>query len=492
MFFKNILKTHKIKKSWHHFGAFESGITGAEKHHSETALCYNFLVENGALKTGVGFSRIQAPISEESIYDRYVLASSVPKGDLWHFKCFDPQKNARCDKVFWSTDDGNLEVMEVMAYSQTAVTLDTNFSAPPAGIGYTDASGQDMFLFSTQGALMKFADGTVASVLAELPQFMDICYAYDRLWGVVAGKRNRVLYSNKLDPTLWTSEENFLLFDDEIGAVNKLVLFEGDLYAFREHGITKISEYGTAREFVVSSVFVTKSTIYGKTVVVCGDKILFLTRDGLYSFNGNGVQPVLPRLKRFLQKNVNKFAVACFDGRFYVLACKLNFADDEIVGCEGFVDGFHNNALVLFDIDANQASLMRGMDVRSLVAVVLGKFCKVFASFYGQYANKIGVMDFSGAMFETPLPKLWKSHNNFLGATEVRNLRKIVVDTPTDCILTVYADAEKQSFVVVGDDLVQDVCMFTKGRKIAVEFSTTGDALIYPPKILFEEIVDKY
>ena len=220
----------------------------------------------------------------------------------------------------------------------------------------------------------------------------------------------------------------------------------------------------------------------------CGEEILFFARDGLYTFNGATAKQILPLLSGYLEGVSNEYAVACFDGENYYLACRLNFNDSQIVGAENNEDGFKNNALVVLNVQTETAHIMRGMDIRSLVAVSAENLCKVFATFYGEHNEKIGMLDKTGAMFGQNLPKVWKSKMHDFGVPEqIKNLRKIVFDAPKDCILTVKTDLEEQSFVVVGKQGLQEISTFIKGRKFRLEFSAENNAEIYSARVIYEE-----
>lgn len=487
MFLKNILKTKKVLKKSHTFEAFKSQISGKNLLGNETRVCYNFITKRGGLQTGYGFSSPVLSVGDDSGLMREIFIGSGEKCDLWHFRCFNTATNARIDKVFFSYADFSLGYFDLFGYSQNATALETSFDSLPTGINFT-VDDQDVILFSTDGSLVTFAVGTSAMKTAVLPKFVDLCSAHGRLFGVVAGKQNKILFSETLDPSLWTAEESAITLDEFQGACNKLIYFEDDIFAFRDYGITKISEYGTAREFVMYDVFSTKSKIYGKSVVRCGEEILFLARDGLYTFNGGTAKQILPLFSSYLEGVCNENAVACFDGENYYLACRLNFRDFQTVGAENYEGGYTNNALVVLNVQSGDAHIMRGMDIRSMVSANAGDVCNVFATFYGQHKEKIGMLDLSGAMFGAHLPKVWKSKMNNFGTPEkIKNFRKIVFDAPKDCILTVKTDLEQQSFVVVGQENLQEISTFVRGRKLWLEFSAEADAEIYPAKVCYEE-----
>ncbi|MBO5310317.1 MAG: hypothetical protein J6A98_03880 [Clostridia bacterium] len=488
MFLKNILKTKKVAKKFHRFASYKSAIVGKNLKENDTRVCYNFITKRGGLHTGYGFSNLVLPVEEGSATTREVFVGNAEKCELWHFHAYSSTNGTHIDKVFFTMVDGNLGYFDVFGYNQNAVSLETEFSSPPAGICFT-ADDEDAILFSTDTGLMRFALGKTSTQTAVLPRFVDLCSAHGRLFGVVSGRQNKILFSKILDPSLWTAEEDSILLDELQGPCNKLIYFEDEIFAFRDYGVTKISEYGIAREFVLYDVFATKSKIFGKTVVRCGEEVLFLASDGLYTFNGATAKQILPLLSGYLDGVTNENSVACFDGENYYLACRLNFNDTQTVGAEGYEGGFKNNALVVFNVQTENAHIMRGMDIRSLLAVNAGNVCKVFATFFGEHAAKIGLLDMSGAIFGQNLPKVWKSKMESFGTPEkIKNFKQVVFDAPKDCILTIKTDLEQQSFVVVGGDCLQQISTFMRGKKFRLEFFAEAQAEIYPAKVVYEEI----
>ncbi|MBR5226927.1 MAG: hypothetical protein IKV69_02500 [Clostridia bacterium] len=484
MFFKNLLKTKKYKKTNFLFDDYKNFLVDDNK---ETKLCYNFFVEDDALTSGLGFQNITLPIAEGSQTERTLDQVSKVKCDLWHFPCYDKATNTRQDKVFCSTECGNLLYFDIFALSRTPVILETNFDVLPSGVTYTK-DDVDKMLFSASGKLTSFQVGEFASVEAILPQFVDLVWAYDRLFGVVEGKRDEILFSNILDPTMWTLDEEKIVLNDNQGSANKLVYFNDDLFVFRDYGITRISEFGVAKDIELFNVYSSKSKIYGKTVVHCGNKILFLARNGLYSFNGSKVQKILPMLTKYLGRFNNKNACGVFDGQNYLLACKLNFFDDKLIGCEDYEEGFTNNAVIVYNVFDESVNVVRGVDIRSMLKVNSQGVEKVFVTFFGEHKTKIAMLDCSGKIFDKSLPKCWQSKKFDFGALDkTKNVREIFVRAYSDCIVSVQTDIEVESYVVVGKNDVQRIKTFVRGKEIAVEVLAEDTSKILPLKLVVEE-----
>lgn len=484
MFFKNLIKTKKFKKTNFLFDDFKSFLHEDNK---ETKICYNFFAENGKLVNGFGFCDVSLPVEDGQETLRTIDMGSWTKCDLWFYPCFNKETGIRNDKVFCSTECGNLIYFDVFGYDLTTVFLEQNYSSLPSGISFA-VDGVDKMLFSGGGKLTSFEVGNYATVEAVLPQFIDLNWAYDKLFGIVEGKRDEILFSDNLDPSLWTTDENKIVLKDELGSANKLMFFNGDLFVFRDFGITRISEFGVGKDIELFNVYSTKSKIYGKSVARTGDKIFFLARNGMYSFNGSKVQKVLPKLTKYLARFDNKNAVATFDGQNYILALRLNFFDDRSVGCEEFEDGFTNNAVIVYNVFDEAVNVVRGVDIRSLLKISTGGTEKVFATFFGEHKSKIAMIDLSASVFGKSLEKLWQSKDFDFGALDkVKNIRQIFASSENNSIVSLKTDLENQGFVVVGKTDTQKIRTFVKGQKISVQISATENANILPPKLVFEE-----
>ena len=98
-----------------------------------------------------------------------------------------------------------------------------------------------------------------------------------------------VRFSANFDLTEWDEspeEGGFIELVDERGECNKVLSFNDYVYIIREHGISRLSAYGEQEEFSVTHLFLSTDKIYHNTAVLCGDRILMLCSDGVYSFNG--------------------------------------------------------------------------------------------------------------------------------------------------------------------------------------------------------------
>lgn len=74
------------------------------------------------------------------------------------------------------------------------------------------------------------------------------------------------------------------------GRILNLVVYADKIIAVREKGLTVITAYGNPENFKVSHIEQKLPEIYKNTSAVVGNKLVFYTKNGLYSFNGAGAE----------------------------------------------------------------------------------------------------------------------------------------------------------------------------------------------------------
>ena len=135
--------------------------------------------------------------------------------------------------------------------------------------------------------------------------------------------------------------------------------------------------------------------------------ILFLTKDGVFSFNGVKVSKLKVEL---LNLNIDcENAVAATLQNKYYLALKINFNDNKTILCEA--DSYVNNALIVIDINDYSCEIVRGADIKGLLAVKTEEFEKMLAIFNSGYKNRVGEIVNVSHFMENNLPKFWQSEN---------------------------------------------------------------------------------
>lgn len=268
-----------------------------------------------------------------------------------------------------------------------------------------------------------------------------------------------------------SKNSGYISLEDELGYARKIVTFNEDVYVFRDYGISKINYI--KKEISVSQIYLSNTKIYTNTVCVVGNSILFMTKDGLYSFNGVKVSKTKVDFLNSLTVE-NNGAVASSLGEKYYLALKLNFDDDKQVLCEQ--GDYVNNVVIAVDTINFGYEIIRGVDVKTLLPVKTEMFEKMLVVFNSQHKNIIGEIVDVPKCVEENLPKFWLGEN--------------IVDTTNTKLFTklsVMADAGVK-FSVLYDDKTMEFTTYKNGlneftfkiccKEIKMEISSENESAV--------------
>lgn len=498
MFYSKPLLTKKVTNYKVSFSAFQSGMNSEIDEgilpYKYAKSCYNYCIENGALKDGIGFESVKFPKSLDDLEtEREILLekNEQPKA-LWVYKYFDAKKNVSDYRLMFYITSGKIKWFQIITpYIYTFGMAGVLYSeGVPNAVNYR-LNGVDYMIFSSAtDGMWKYTAYKTAQKIENGPSIVSMCLHYERLFAIVEnGERNRLSFSANLDPTNWNEsldEGGFIDMQDERGPLNCVVSFNDYVYVFRDFGVARVSAYGDQSSFSVSQLFVSSSKIYGKSVCVCGDQILFLARDGLHTFNGSTTSKLTLGIESLLKNVLNENCTALYHNGKYYLACKLNFNDDEKVGCENYSDGYVNNALIEYNLNTGEVSVSRGIDICSMVVVDNGYFCKVLACFNGEYRFKIGQMTRDGKLFGEPLKKCWVSpKSNLSYPTKMKRVKEVLVKTKSACKVKIETEKGYKIYNVVGSNKTQRLKTNVYGEQIEISFisQTTDTTEISCPQI---------
>lgn len=496
MFIKNKIKTRKTQSVSLEYAEFAENMNSDTSDVvlplSQTKLSYNFCARTGKLATGYGFSPLRLPTENGSLDTREIVIYEESNIlGLWQFRFYDHDRNRQEERLMWFNADGYLVYCNIFDYDSSSYEINDieALDSVPNGMNLT-INDTDYMIFAHKNGVMKLTQNT-KSVNNEFPldKFLSITNAYGGIYAIIDGKRNKITYSHtNLDPTEWGLAEAVLDITDERGACNKLVYFNDYLYAFRDYGITKISKYTTTSDFSTTNLYYTTAKIYGDTVTQCGDNILFLASDGLYSFNGNSTDKFKININNLLTEN-NENAVACYNAGKYFLACRLNFGDSEKVGEENFAGGYTNNALVVLDLETKHVCITRGVDIHSILGVNSGSVSKVIACFNGQHSARLGMLDNSGKIFGKPLKSVWRAVKTDLNTPETdKILKEIYIKTTAPTTIKITSDKTMRKFDINGSGKLQKVRANINGKEFQIELESESQAEIESLKAKFDVV----
>ncbi|PKK95974.1 MAG: hypothetical protein CVV59_00875 [Tenericutes bacterium HGW-Tenericutes-4] len=442
---------------------------------------YNYNFENGALIEGLGFDDLKVPQSPDdpSVENIPILPMGKEIDCIWHFKHYDTYQNKRMDKLMLYTKDKLVYYATMFSpLPMFFLVPNINFTSRPTALNYK-LNGKDYVILTSNTDSFVIWDGeSMPQVITSAPELSSICVHQDKLFATIGGQRNIVRYSSNLDPTTWTKDltnpnNPYIELNDARGGVNKVISFLGYVFAFREFGITKIKTYENSSEINVSHLFVSGNRIYKNTICICGDRILMLTKDGIYEFDGISTKKVDLKIDALFQNIYNDQAVASYhEGKYYV-ACKLSYPDNNVIGCENVVHS--NDTLIELDVKTHSFHIIRGVDVVSMTSLQVDSMSKMAFCFNSVYANKLGELTKNGKFFEDNTVKHWYSPMSDLGYPATQKLiKELSLLTKYDCNITLFTERQTVTFAIKGKNTNSKIKPNIKGELIGIKVESLG------------------
>ena len=496
IFYKNIKKHKKTEEKDVVFSIFANGVVSNQddliSKPNECKQFYNLSISDGALKTGLGFHDLQVPASTSDLetLHGFNFGEKIDEiTNIWSDRWYNTD---------YETYIYNLLMMDsnYVIWGITLIDEDNGFvyerysylDYPPIYQCSYRIENTDCTLFFTKGGML-FLAAYQDKFCEEVPPLISSVVHYDNFFGITNTNRNTLIYTKNLDLTKWSDEENSTVeFLDNRGAFTKLVGFNDYVYLFRENGITKLSIYTNKDDFSFTHLYTSSSKIFENSVCVCGDKIFFVTRDGLYSFNGTSVNKVAVNLDKYFKNCDNtNCSSACLNGKYY-FATKCHFDDGASIGCESA--SHVNNVLFEVDIETFDLNVLRGVDIRKLLAIDNPYMSKLCACFYNNFKQHIGELDFSGKIFTGINQKSWQSFETDLEFRFKRKrVKEIILETLYDCQVEIKSDEETKTFSFSGSEKQQRLPVCVYGKVFQFSFKTNTECCkICKPMIVFDVI----
>ena len=314
------------------------------------------------------------------------------------------------------------------------------------------------------------------------PKISTMCVHYERLFATVDGEKSAVWFSDDLDPTNWDislDEAGFIEIIDEKGALQKVLKFLDYVYIFRSYGISRLTAYAEQTEFSVVNLYVSSGKIYPETVAVCGDRIIFLAEDGLFSFDGLSTSRIAEGVFPLLEGIDNSNASSAYFNGCYFLACRADFGEEA---------GEGNNALLEYDVRKGRATLIKSEGISSLTVVSTESVNLLAMAARGLPA----MLGESGSFLGEPLEKYWRTPQiDFSAPYAVKVLRTVSLCTDADIQINAVSDMGGKRVSVKGGGGVKRAAFNLKGRSFYLEFTCkSSEARISKPSLTADILED--
>ncbi len=498
IFYKNLKKPHKIEKKSLVFSIFQSGVvSNKDESVLEGNVCtdaYNVSFCDGALKTGLGVEDLKVPESAETpdICHTYNFDESSIDAiqKLWVDRWYNNNVNKYFYQLLMTGSDNTLYgVILPDIYEGTVVPKSFKLRGKHVSFGrnYRIENEDCSIFFTDQG--MIYSSYTSELIFPNVPEIISCVVHYGNFFGITNTNRNTLVYTKNLNLKEWDDEQSSTIeFLDNRGSFTKLILFNDYVYLFREYGITKISLYSSKDNFSFTHLYTSTSKIFENSVCVCGDVVLFATRDGIYKFNGNSATRIFENYDRYIKNCDNTNCTAsCLDGKYY-LATKCKFGDGKSVGCE--MGDYVNNILFEFDITNQDVKIMRGVDVKELLAFDTPFLRRLCVSFNHDNKNKVGQISFNGKNFEKSNQKFWQSAFSDLGEIGKRKcINELLISSKYDCKFEVISDEENKVFDIFGQENEQRLQISVYGKHFKFAFKTDNENIEIKKPVVFFDVL---
>ncbi|MBQ8615152.1 MAG: hypothetical protein IJ415_01125 [Clostridia bacterium] len=353
------------------------------------------------------------------------------------------------------------------------------FNSAPIVLSYKK-DDKDAIILASEDSMKVWKTENSPYTISDVPIITSMCMHEGVLFCTIVDPAFKLWYATELDAENVgniSTTSGYVSLEDDLGYARKILVFNEDVYVFRDYGISKINY--VKKDITASQVYLSNTKIYTNTVSVCGNSILFMTKDGLYSFNGIKVSKTNVELLNSFNFE-NDGAVASSLGEKYYLALRLNFEDEKQVLCEE--EEYINNALLVVDTCDYSYEIIRGVDIKSLLAVKTDMFEKMLIVFNSAHKDKIGQIVDSSICFDVALPKFWES-DSVVDNFSTKLFTKLMVKADAGVKFALKYDDKIMSFTTYNsgiNEFIFRVCC----KDLKLEISSENESAIVKNVIL--------
>lgn len=390
---------------------------------------YNYLPTK-ILKNSLGVGIATFPLNrgdDEEVPLNTTDASFSHVRGVEYFKQYFPASKNTQHRVLVYGEDNKVYINQLFNEDADLYWLyNLEFSSAPLTLTYKKNDSDAIILASTD-KMVVWKTGYSPYTIKDVPIITSMCMNEGVLFCTIQEPAFKVWYATNLNPeTIGNISNNsgYISLEDDLGYARKIITFNEDVYVFRDYGISKINF--TKNQVSVSQVYQSNTKLFTSTVSACGNVIMFLTVEGIYSFNGVKVSKTNIDISSILPV-ANDNATASSLGNKYYLALRLNFHDEKTIFCEQ--DEYVNNAILVVNTQDFSYQIIRGVDVKSLLPIKTEEFEKMLLTFNTGHTELLGQIVPTSTYFDSPLPKYWSTRkliNNF--STKLLTKLQVVAD----------------------------------------------------------------
>ncbi len=406
---------------------------------------YNFAPFN-KLKSSFGIRKLRLPKGQgfEGDMEMDLPASGVSevKGATF-FKQFARDTNRTAYRILILTGENKGYINEMYCVMPTFAWLyRLEFNSCPQSLMYKKDDMDAVILTSVDK--MIYWRGTLNPVTIEnTPIITSMCINEGIIFCTILDPAHKIWYANDLDAAKIgdvTKNSNYISLNDDLGDAKKIISFNEDVYVFREYGISKIKY--VQNEITVSQIYYSNTKILHNTVSICGNYVIFATKEGLYTFNGYKVNKLDINIDYLLTK-IDENSCAGSLGDNYYLALNIDFADNQTLHCES--EEYKNNAILILDIEDNTYQIIRGVDVNGFTPIRADNYESMLLTFNGQDKDKLGQICDTSVCFDEGLTKGWISEE-IVPDDKIKMFTKLSIFSTPNVVIKLNHDSGSTTF----------------------------------------------
>ena len=157
------------------------------------------------------------------------------------------------------------------------------------------------------------------------------------------------------------------------------------------------------------------------------------------------------------------------------IALRLDFKDNQKVLCEN--ESYINNALLVLDLRNDNLEILRGIDIKTMLAMRANGIEKMLFTFNTGEVKKIGELDNSGKYFNQELPKYYSTNYLYEDDLSKKVIRKIKLIAEPETIVKVITNESNYEFVTTKSGL-NEFQTIIPCDSFKIEFNSTDNMKI--------------
>lgn len=409
---------------------------------SKDVICEKFYNLNpfNSLKSSHGFevAKFKSLPDSDSEYELDYTGIGKVNG-ISYFKQYFPLSKDTTHRLLVHGEDKKLYINQLFCDFENLIWIyNLRFDSPPITLTFKQ-NDLDTIILSSDEKMIVWKTDFSPYQIENAPIITSMCINDNVLFCSIKDTAFKVWYCTDLNAEnigMININSGYISLDDSLGDAKKVITFDEDVYVFREYGISKIKYL--QNNITVSHVYQTNTRIYENSVAVCGDKLIFMTKDGIYSFNGVKVNKINKDICKYLTDS-QEFSTASSLGEFYYVALNLNFNDDKNLLCE--TQSHNNNAVIILNITDLSYEIIRGVDINTFLPLKTPEVEKMLVIYNSQY-DFIGQICTTSQFNNTQLQKFWQS-GEINTNNQKRLYTKLLVNSSANVIFKlIYNDKE--------------------------------------------------